>query len=346
MTVVLLGGALLIGCLLAVQASANLQLNKAVGTPYGASTLQLWFAAVLLAVLAVAAGVAGALSGVFDVPAWYLLGGLASPLYITSGILLFPRMGALAAGGLFVTGQMLASVAVDMFGLFGVPREPVGVGTVAGSVAVLVGITVIIRGQQKAVASAAPAVAVASGGSGGGGATPASAPRSGAPIGSWMPTPVPGSGLAGVGWVALGIVAGAVLPIQGAINAQLRSALGEPIAVALVSFIVAALTISLVLIALLATRRTSTPQVAPLRRMPWWGWLGGACAAGYVTGTFLLFPVIGAAVTVALTVTGQQLASAAIDTGGWFRLPRRRFTALRGAGLVLLIAGAALIELL
>ncbi len=124
MNAVLLASALLIGCLLAIQASANMQLNKAVGTPYGASTLQLWFAAALLAVLAVAVGAVGALGGVVDVPFWYLLGGLASPLYITSGILLFPRMGALAAGGLFVTGQMAASVALDLLGLFGLPRQP------------------------------------------------------------------------------------------------------------------------------------------------------------------------------------------------------------------------------
>lgn len=214
-------------------------------------------------------------------------------------------------------------------------------GTVAGSVAVLIGITVIIRGQRNASAAAAPAVAVASGGGSGGGVSLSSGP----PSSPSPPSPAPGLGRVGIGWLLLGVVAGAVLPIQGAVNAQLRSVLGEPIAVSLVSFMVAALTISLVLAVLLATRRTSTPQLAPLRRMPWWGWLGGACAAGYVTGTFLLLPVISAAVTVALTVTGQQLASAAIDTGGYFRLPRRRFTALRGAGLVLLIAGSALIEL-
>jgi transporter family-2 protein len=79
--------------------------------------------------------------------------------------------------------------------------------------------------------------------------------------------------------------------------------------------------------------------------MPWWGWLGGLCAAGYVTGTFLLIPVIGAAVTVALTVTGQQLASAAVDARGWFRLSRRRFTAVCGAGLFLLVAGSLLVQL-
>lgn len=66
MNAVLLASAVLIGCLLAVQAAANLQLNKTVGTPYGASTLQLWFAAVLLAALAMAVGALGALGGVFD----------------------------------------------------------------------------------------------------------------------------------------------------------------------------------------------------------------------------------------------------------------------------------------
>jgi bacterial/archaeal transporter family-2 protein len=322
MTVVLLISAVLIGCLLAVQASVNLQLNKAVGTPYGASTLQLWVAVMLLVVLAAGAGAFGALAGIADVPAWYLLGGLASPLYITSAILLFPRLGALAAGGLFVTGQMLASVGLDVFGLLGLPRQPVTVGILVGAVAVLAGITLIVRGQQPA---RAPAMAGA----------PAAAP----------PPPTHPARVAAGGWLLLGLVAGAVLPVQGAINARLRSVIEQPIAVALVSFVVAALTISVVLAALLIMGRTARPQL-PGPAMPWWGWLGGACAAGYVTGTFLLIPAIGAAVTVALTVTGQQLASAAIDSRGWFRLPRRPLTAQRGTGLVLLVAGSLLIQLL
>jgi transporter family-2 protein len=322
MTVVLLISALLIGCLLAVQASVNLQLNKAVGTPYGASTLQLWVAVVLLVLLAASAGAVGALDGIADVPAWYLLGGLASPLYITSAILLFPRLGALAAGGLFVTGQMLASVGLDVFGLFGLPRQPVTAGILVGAVAVLAGITVIVRGQQPV-------------------RTPAAVPVTGAA----PPSPVLPARTAAGGWLLLGLVAGAVLPVQGAVNARLRSVLEQPIAVALVSFVVAALTISVVLAVLLVTGRTARPQI-PGVGMPWWGWLGGACAAGYVTGTFLLIPAIGAAVTVALTVAGQQLASAAIDSRGWFRLPRRPFTAQRGTGLVLLIAGSLLIQLL
>lgn len=308
----LLAAALLIGCLLAVQASANLQLNSAVGTPYGASTLQLGLATGLLVALAVAAGALGALGKLPEVHAWQLLGGLASPLYITSGILLFPRLGALAAVGLFVAGQMAASLVLDLFGLFGLERKDLGAVMVLGAAMVLAGIIVIVRGQRSAPAA-------------GGAARTSGAGR--------------------VGWLALGLAAGAVLPVQGAVNAGLRDGLDNPLTAAVISFTVATFTIAVVLLVLYATGRTPRPQAAPLRRMPWWGWLGGACAAAYVTGTFLLIPAIGAAVTVALTVTGQQLTSALIDHRGLFRLPKRPLTGPRLTGLALLLAGSLTIQL-
>ena len=58
-----------------------------------------------------------------------------------------------------------------------------------------------------------------------------------------------------------------------------------------------------------------------------------------------LHPEIGAATTVALAVTGQQLASAVIDGRGLFRMPQRPLTPSRLAGMVLLIAGSTLIKL-
>ncbi|MEU9884070.1 DMT family transporter [Sphaerisporangium sp. NPDC051011] len=338
MHALLLASALLIGCLLAVQASVNLQLNKAVGTPYGASTLQLSVATALLAVLAVAVGTITAVDLVPDVPFWHLLGGLASPLYITSGILLFPRLGALAAVGLFVTGQMFASLGLDLLGLIGIEQKPISVGIVVGAIAVLVGITVIIRSQlvaQKVPAAATPVAVTV-----GGGGSVATAARPAAPA----PAPKR-SGLGQGGWIVLGLIAGAVLPIQGAINAQLRKDLQAPVTVAMISFIVATLTILVTLLLLRATRRTPAPKFEPLRRMPWWGWLGGACAAAYVTATFMLIPTIGAATTVALTVTGQQVASAVVDNYGLFRMPRRPLTLPRLGGLALLIAGSVLVQL-
>ena len=85
---------LLVGALLAVQAGANVQLSAALGSPIGASALQLTIGAALLIALAALAGGLGAAALLDDVAAWHLVGGLGSAIYITAGILLFPRLGA------------------------------------------------------------------------------------------------------------------------------------------------------------------------------------------------------------------------------------------------------------
>ena len=68
----------------------------------------------------------------------------------------------------------------------------------------------------------------------------------------------------------------------------------------------------------LSIARAPRPRIAPLRRVPWWGWLGGLAGAIYVTAVFSLIPEIGAAPTIALTVSGQQLASVLVDRFGLF----------------------------
>ncbi len=334
----LLIAALLVGVLLAVQAPANQQLSKALGTPYGASTLQLTVAATLLVALAAGTGTIGALRSAGEVePSWLLLGGVASPLYITAGILLLPRLGALASIGLFVTGQVLASLVLDLFGLFAVPRHPLTIGILLGASAIVVGIAVIVSTSAatspvRQLAGAARRVTAA------GDHVPTLQGTTGR-VTAVQPT------AARPGWIALGLLAGAALPVQGALNAQLRQQIPAPLAVATISFAVATLTIAVLLLVLLALGRTPMPQLQPLRGLPWWGWLGGFCAAAYVTATFLLIPAVGAAVTVALTVTGQQIASALIDQFGWFRMARRPLTPARAAGLAGLVIGSVLVQL-
>ena len=112
---------LLVGSLLSLQAGANVQLASATRSPFGASALQLGLGAVLLLALAAVLGTLGSLDLVDDVEAWHLLGGLGSAVYITAGILLFPRLGAIVSVGLFVAGQTLVSLLLDLTGWLGVP---------------------------------------------------------------------------------------------------------------------------------------------------------------------------------------------------------------------------------
>ena len=100
---------LLVGGLLAVQSAANVQLSAAMVSPFGASTLQLGIGAALLVALSVLA------------------------LYITAGVLLFPRLGALVTVGLFIAGQMLASLVLDGFGWLGVAQQTPDAAELAGN---------------------------------------------------------------------------------------------------------------------------------------------------------------------------------------------------------------------
>ncbi len=146
-------------------------------------------------------------------------------------------------------------------------------------------------------------------------------------------------------WLLLAVAAGAALPGQGAINAQLRADLHATVAAGALSFVVATVGMALLLAASLSLGGPARPHMAPLRRMPWWGWLGGLVGAIYVTSVFSLIPEIGAAPTIALTVAGQQAASVLVDRFGLLRLPRRPIPPLRLAALGALSTGVVLIQL-
>jgi bacterial/archaeal transporter family-2 protein len=297
---------LLAGGLLAVQAGANTQLSKATGSPFAATTIQVVIAGALLLIVAAASGTVFAFRSLPDVPWWHAVGGIATAIYVASTILLFPRLGAVVAVGLFIAGQMLASLALDTFGVLGVPRQPPEPATIIGTLAVLAGAAAIVLGQKGSL------------------------------------NELSGSKL---GWILLALLAGAVLPVQGAINGLLRGDLGAPFVVGTVSFAVATLAMVVVLLITLVVTDSAKPQLTGLAKMPWWGWLGAFCGATYVTTVFTAIPVIGTAAAVGLTVAGQQIASLFVDRYGWFRLPRREISGLRYGGVALLLLGVGLIQM-
>lgn len=297
---------LIAGGLLTVQAGANGQLAKAVASPFAATIIQVLIAGLLLLVIAAFTGTAAAFGGLPEAPWWHLVGGVATALYVASTILLFPRLGAVVSVGLFIAGQMLASLSLDTLGFFGIAPKSMSFAALAGTFAVLIGAGAIVFGQKGA-------------------ARDLSASK--------------------LGWIILALIAGAVLPVQGAINGLLRADLGAPFPVGAFSFAIATLSM---LAVLLITRITGAPrpQLAGLASMPWWGWIGAACGATYVTTMFTAIPAIGAATTVGLTVAGQQVASLFVDRQGWFRLPKREISALRLSGVALLLAGVSIIKFL
>ncbi len=79
------------------------------------------------------------------IPWWAWSGGMFGAIFIGLGILLVPQIGAATFIALLVTGQMLASVAFDHFGLLGLAQRPVDVPRMIGVGLLIAGVLLIRR---------------------------------------------------------------------------------------------------------------------------------------------------------------------------------------------------------
>ncbi len=141
-------------------------------------------------------------------------------------------------------------------------------------------------------------------------------------------------------YLLFALAAGAMIPFQAGVNAQLATRLGSPIGAAFVSFLVG--TAALLAVAALVWRPVPSPSV--LGDAPWWIWLGGLLGAFYVAGSIVAAPRLGAAALIAAVVAGQAVASLAVDHFGWVGFREHPVTVGRLAGLLLLAAGVALVR--
>jgi transporter family-2 protein len=141
------------------------------------------------------------------------------------------------------------------------------------------------------------------------------------------------------GYLLFALAAGAMLPIQFGINAQLAEWIGGSIRAAFVSFVVGAIAL---LAAVVVAARGWPDRTADA---PWWVWTGGLLGAFYVLGSIVTAPKLGAATLVALILAGQAIASLAVDHFGWVGFEEQPITLLRIAGVVLLAGGVALVRL-
>ncbi len=138
--------ALLAGTLLPTQAGINAQLAKQLGHPLLAATVSFSFGSLALLLFTVMSHLSLPTFGrIIQIP-WYLwLGGLLGVMYLTATIVLAPLLGAATMIGLIITGQMLAAIALDHFGLFGFPVQPLSLWRVIGVVFLVAGVIFVQR---------------------------------------------------------------------------------------------------------------------------------------------------------------------------------------------------------
>jgi len=142
------------------------------------------------------------------------------------------------------------------------------------------------------------------------------------------------------GLLLLAVIAGAVVPFQSAINANLGRGLGHPLWATLASLLVSIV----VLLPVIVAMRLPLPTLAFITKAPLWMWAGGAFGVCFISLALMLLPKLGASGFIALALAGQVVASLVLDHFGLFGLVERQMTLPRVLGSVLLIAGVMLIQ--
>ena len=138
--------ALAAGALIPVQAAANAALSKAINGNVPVAALTLFVVAGLVtAVGALLTQEVPATAAFGSAPWWAYVGGLIVAFYVFTITFLAPRLGVGTAIALIVTGQILAALAIDHFGLMRSLTFPLTPSRAIGAVLMVVGAVLALR---------------------------------------------------------------------------------------------------------------------------------------------------------------------------------------------------------
>lgn len=135
------------------------------------------------------------------------------------------------------------------------------------------------------------------------------------------------------------LAAGMMNAIQAPTNASLVGSVGSPLNAALVSFAVGT-----VVLLVLALAMRVKPDLAAMRGLPWWAWMGGVYGAFFVTVAAFATPRLGVAFVITLMIAGQLIMSIILDHIGAFGVAERPVSWARLAGVALVFAGVILVR--
>ncbi len=139
--------------------------------------------------------------------------------------------------------------------------------------------------------------------------------------------------------ILLAAGAGCLVGMQAPVNSRLARSLGESLPAALISFLVG----TLALVIVTGVSKNGVSSIRNVANAPWWALVGGLFGAAYVTVAILTVRTLGASGLTAAVITGQLAMSVVIDRFGLLGISKQPVGLDRILGLVLLVAGVALV---
>ena len=139
---------------------------------------------------------------------------------------------------------------------------------------------------------------------------------------------------------AWSLLAGAGIPLIGVLNSGVARSVGNPYAATAIMFAIAAL------VALgLALSLHGHPTMAQLGSAPPISYGAGLLIGFYGLSATIIIPRLGAASFIAFILVAQLVTSAAVDQFGLFGMARRPIDITRMVGLIVIVAGIAVMEI-
>ena len=141
------------------------------------------------------------------------------------------------------------------------------------------------------------------------------------------------------------VLAGALGPMQAAVNGQLGKTIGDGHAAALISFGTGLVLMFVVVFARPATRREALaiPGLIRSRTIPWWNYLAGLCGAVIVLSEGVTVGVLGVATFQISLISGLVISGVICDRLGVTASVKQPLTTTRLLGAALAIAATVVV---
>jgi len=141
------------------------------------------------------------------------------------------------------------------------------------------------------------------------------------------------------------VLAGALGPMQAAVNGRLGATIGDGHAAALISFGTGLVLMAVVVLARPATRRQAlaVPGHVRSRTIPWWNYLAGLCGAVIVLSEGVTVGILGVATFQISLISGLVISGVVCDRLGVTASVKQPLTATRLLGAALAIVATVVV---
>ncbi|MGE3608760.1 MAG: DMT family transporter [Bacteriovoracaceae bacterium] len=138
--------AILVGSLMPIQAGINTQLSRLIQNPFLGAFISFSTGVITLGALLLIKGFPHQEIKRLGLASPHLfLGGVLGAIFVGSTIFFIPKIGATNMIASFITGQLIMSILIDHFGLFGAPVQTLNMYRIVGVFLLFAGLMLVVK---------------------------------------------------------------------------------------------------------------------------------------------------------------------------------------------------------